>query len=193
MTIRIWRGVAVVLVGLTVPVAGCVGRLVGEGAEGVFGPKGAYFELEPVAPDKETKALKEYRRFELGEITNEVDDFVPQEFFDTLPGAFAERLTEQKLPDDPAGPTLVMPLTIIHYETAEAADNIFGPLEQVVARVQLIDQASGRVLARGNAVGRTDKTIGLGAESKAKGLAKGLVRWITDYYPEPDDGKSGDD
>ena len=28
------------------------------------------------------------------------------------------------------------------------------------------------------------KTVGLGVDWKARGLAKGIIKWISDYYPK---------
>ena len=78
---------------------------------------------------------------------------------------------------------------MIHYEKADMDDNVFGPLEQVVAHVELVDKASGEMVACGNAIGRTGKTVGLGAEAKAEGLAKALIKWASDYYPGAEEDK----
>lgn len=166
----------------TVFCPGCVGRLIGESAEGTLGPKGVYWEEQPVATSKSEKSLSDYRRFELEEVINGYGKHVPVEFFRRLPVEFNKQLASSGLPNAASGKTLVFRVTIIHYETADMDDNVFGPLEQVVARVELVDKDSGRVLATGNAVGRTGKTVGLGAESKAEGLAKALIKWVRDYY-----------
>lgn len=175
------------LVATAVASQGCVGRLIGEGAETALGAQGKYWEEKAVAFDKESDALAEYTSFELGDFTNEYGRRVPVAFMNAFPGAFARRLAESELPKDPSGKALIFNVSVIHYEEADTADNIFGPLEQVVARVELVDKASGEVIAAGNAVGRTGKTVGLGPDKKADGLAKALIDWATDYYPEPEE------
>ncbi len=163
---------------------GCVGRVIGEGAEGALGPKGAYFEQKPAAPARSAKVLSDYGRFELGEVRNEVPRLVPGEFLREFPRKFGKELRESRLARAAGGKTLVFDVTIIHYEKADTEDNVFGPLEQVVARVRLLDKESGEVLAEGNAIGRTGKTVGLGAETKAEGLARALIKWVEDYWSD---------
>jgi hypothetical protein len=164
---------------------GCLGRLLGEGAEGTLGPKGAYFEEKPVAANKDTKPLSAYGQFELGEVSNVYGKNVPSEFMAEFPTQFAERLKGSDLAKGAGEKTLVFNVQIIHYETADMEDNVFGPLEEVIARVELVDKESGTVIASGNAVGRTGKTVGLGTKTKAEGLAKALVKWAEDYHEKP--------
>lgn len=168
---------------------GCVGRAIGEGAEKTLGPKGAYWEIKPVASSKETKALSSYKNFELGAFKNEAGKNAPSEFLSRFPGELSKRLQKSRLPKDKSGKTLVFNVTIMHYETADASDNVFGPLEQVMARVELVDKASGDVLANGTAIGRTGKSVGLGTEWKAWGLSRALIKWASDYYPKGKDDK----
>ncbi len=171
--------------GLAMLSTGCMGRLVGEGAEKALGPKGAFWEEKPVAARPEVKALASYRNFKLGEVKNVFGKHVPSDFIQQFRVQFAEQLRASHLPKDPSGKTLLFNVSIIHYETADMTDNVLGPLEQVVAHVELVDQQSGTVLASGNAVGRTGKTVGLGVEWKARGLAKALLKWASEYYPKP--------
>lgn len=172
------------LISLAMVSQGCMSRLIGEGVEGTMGAKGAYFEEKPVASSKDVKALKDYRRFELGEVKNDLGSLVPPKFLEKFPEEFNKRLIESRLPTEGSGKTLVFQVTILHYEKADTADNIFGPLEEVVARVQLVDKDSGEVLAYGNAIGRTGKTVGLGPDTKAEGLARGIMSWAKAYYPK---------
>ena len=175
-----------VLAAVAVSSAGCLGRLVGEGAEEALGPKGAYWEEKPVAPDKHDKALATYRNFKLGEVTNGFGRNLPADFIPLFRGEFDKQLQESHLPKEASGKTLSFKVNVFHYETADMTDNVFGPLEQVVAHVELVDGASGATVASGNAIGRTGKTVGLGVEWKARGLAKALLKWARDYYPKPE-------
>ncbi len=60
----------------------------------------------------------------------------------------------------------------------------FGPFEEVVARVELVNKDDGKVIGQGVAVSRSEKSVNLGSEKKAQGLAKALVKWASDYYPK---------
>lgn len=171
----------IMLIGLG---SGCTGRLIGEGVAVATGPKGDYFEENAVAPEKDDLALRDYSRFELGEVRNVYGKHVPTEFMGKFREEFPKRMKGFKPVPSAAGKTLVVRVDIIHYEKADVTDNVFGPLEQVVAHVELVDKESGNILATGNAIGRTGKTVGLGAGAKAEGLAKGIAKWISAYYPD---------
>ncbi len=164
--------------------SGCMGRIIGEGAEKTLGPKGAYWEEKRLAQSKKQKVLAPYTQFVLGKVTNEYGSNVPPDFFNLFPTEFEKNIVESKLPNDTRGKTLVINVAVIHYETADMTDNVLGPLEQVVARVQLVDKATNNVLAYGNVIGRTGKTVGLGVDKKAEGLARGIVKWLSAYYPK---------
>lgn len=183
---RIMRTMMMVSVtGLALATLGC-SRLVGEGMAGAMGAKGAYYQEKALAPEKDYKALAEYQRFELGEVKNSTGKFMPPEFTTYLAQQFNTRLADSRLPKGESGKTIVFRVNVVHYEKADVTDNVFGPFEEVVARVELVDKGSGEVKAQGVAVGRTEATVNLGAEKKAEGLAKALIKWATDHYPKPE-------
>lgn len=173
------------LIGLALATQGC-SRLIGEGMEATMGAKGSYFEEKPLAADKEQKVLAEYQRFELGQVKNSTGKFLPPEFMTYLPKQFEKQLADSRLPKGVSGKTIVFNVEVIHYEAAGLTDNVFGPFEEVVARVQLLDKQTGAVKAQGVAIGRTEQSVSLGPEKKAEGLAKGLIKWAKDYYPKPE-------
>lgn len=185
---KVWAIWIVALVGAVLSAQGCVGRVIGEGAEKTLGPKGVYWEEIPFAASRNDKVLEPYTRFVLGGVGNGYGHNVPQEFFSLLIGEFDKACAAGRLPDDPGGKTLGINVNVIHYEEADMTDNILGPLEQVVARVTFVDKDSGKVLAVGNAVGRTGSTLGRGPDWKARGLAKALVKWIKDYRYKKEEG-----
>jgi hypothetical protein len=164
---------------------GCVERLVGEGMEGAMGAKGAYYQEKALGPAKDHKALAEYQRFELGEVKNSTGKFMPAEFMTYMPQQFQAKLADSDLPKGASGKTIVFRMNVVHYEKSDAVDNVMGPFEEVVARVELVDKGSGEVKAAGVAVGRTEKSVNIGPEKKAEGLAKALIKWASDYYPKP--------
>jgi hypothetical protein len=171
------------LAGGLVSSGGCM-RAIGEGAEKTLGPKGDYFEESPLAPSKTEKALAGYTELKLGKLTNEFPRNTPPEFARLFALEFEKQANEAGLGGMTAGKTLLANVAIIHYEHADMADNILGPLEQVVARVELVDADSGAVLGAGNVIGRTGKSVGLGVDWKARGLAKGIIKWVKDYSPK---------
>jgi hypothetical protein len=175
------------LAGFALLSGGCMGRLVGEGAEKALGPKGEYWETKRAAASKRTKVLASYRRIELGTVNNEIGANLPADFISKFKAEFAKQLRESKLPKDASGKTLVINVDVIHYENADMGDSVLGPLEQVVARINMLDKESQQVLAAGNAIGRTGKTVGMGVDWKARGLAKALIKWVSDYSSMDED------
>ena len=173
--------------GLALASQGCMSRMIGEGAETALGPKGEYFEVKPVAANPKTKALGEYRNFELGEVRNNIGSNLPPDFVSLLKQEFTKVFED--MPHDKAGKTLAYNIDLLHYEKGNAKDQVFGPLEEVVAQVDLVDKQSGQVVASGVAVGRTGKTVGQGVKWKAWGLSRALYRWTSAYYPNAPEEK----
>lgn len=173
------------LAGLALLSEGCM-RAATEGMEAVRGGQGAYFEEKPVSPTpKDHLALAGYQRIELGEFANQSGQAMPPEFPTLLAAKFNEHLAKSDLPKGTSGKTVLFRVTLIYYEKADLKDSVFGPLEEAVARAELVDKDTGKVLASGAVVGRSSQSVGLGPAFKADGMAKALIKWASDYYPKP--------
>ena len=81
---------------------------------------------------------------------------------------------------DPASKnTLIVRGQYIYYEEAGGAlDQAFGPFEEIIALVELVDQTTKKVIARGYCVGRTGTTKLQGPKRKAEGLSKAIIALI---------------
>ncbi|MBS3733819.1 MAG: hypothetical protein KGY99_02725 [Phycisphaerae bacterium] len=165
-------------------VTGGCGTGIREGVGLVRGAKGVHAVIDPM-PDAAARPLGQYTRFELGEFTDDFGGRTPRELFRLLPGAFASQIADAELPNDASGKTLLIRGRVLHYESQDLFGMIKGDAEEVVARVELVDKASGRVLATGNCVGRTTNRVNKGVGKKADGLAKAIVTWLQSRYPEP--------
>jgi hypothetical protein len=67
----------------------------------------------------------------------------------------------------------------IYYEEAGSIlDQAFGPFEEIIAIVELVDQPTGKVIASGYCVGRTGTTRLQGSRRKAEGMAKAIIELI---------------
>jgi hypothetical protein len=163
---------------------GCVGRLAKEGVGLGRGAKGAYFATQPVAPTRDARPLGVYGRFELAPPVDDFGGRTPAEFSALLSSEFQRQLAEKHLPDRPGSNTLLIRTTILHFELAGAMGNVFGPFEEVVARVELVDKDSGRVLGKANCIGRSSESVNKGVAKKAEGLAGAILDWIASRYPE---------
>jgi len=163
---------------------GCTSRIIGEALGHVHG---SYRPVKPLAAAPEAKTLGEYTMFKLGRFVDDTGGHLPDGFGAQLKLAFDEQIAAKELPNY-AGKALIIKGRVLYYEKAGMFGQIFGPLEEVVARIELIDEASGESLGTANVVGRTKATRVQGPETKAKGLAKGIVKWLSDHYPETDEG-----
>ena len=92
-------------------------------------------------------------------------------------------MASKKLPNDPSGKTLVIRGRILHYEDSGILGHI-TPLEQVIARIELVDKATGQVIGVANCIGRSTTSLNAGVAKKGEGLAKAIVSWLDKRYPE---------
>ena len=166
---------------------GCISRGIKEGVGAVRGGKGVYAPV-PRPPGGETGTLLAgYTRFELGQITDSFGGQVPAELLRLLPGEFDKALAAKKITNAPGGKTAVIRGQILHYEAEGLMGLAFGDFEEVISRLELVDKASGKVLARANCIGRSTESVNRGVKTKAEGLARAIAEWIAKNYPKPKD------
>jgi hypothetical protein len=98
-----------------------------------------------------------------------------------------EDLRSKNQPVNAAGNNvLVVRGQIIYYERGGAADHLWGPLEEAVAIVSLVDKSTGATVAQAGCVGRSNASSSMVVESKADGLAEAVAGWIDKYRPTQD-------
>jgi len=173
----------VVLAAAAILAPGC-GTAIKETVGLATGAKGTYLAIQPISADKEDRPLGPYERFELGPLVDDIGGKVPAELLQRLPAEFDLKLKDKKLPNKPAGKTLLIRGKIIHYESSGMVGIALGPLEQVIVRTEFVDKDSGKVLAVANCIGRTTERVNVGVKEKAQGLAKALAGWIDARYPK---------
>lgn len=176
-----WVLLLIVLATMT---TGCMSRAIKEGFSVATGPKGFYAEDPSMGPE-EAKPLAKYNSFKIGEFNSSFRN-TPPELLRLVPTELRKKLTEEGLPLGPGGATCVINGTVIYYEKAGLSGQLFGPFEEAVFEVQLVDQASGQVIGQAICVGRSTTTARQGVENKAIGVAKGIAKWIEDRYPQPE-------
>lgn len=163
----------------TLMTTGCLGRAVKETFGVYSGPKGIVSVIQPVRG-----TLGDYNNFEIASFDDRSAGQLPQQLMTLLPGDFARGLAEEGVPNS-GGKTLLIRGQIVYYEDSERVlDQVFGPFEEVVARVELVDKSSGAVLGTANCVGRSDTSVNKGADKKAEGLGKAIASWISRNYPK---------
>ena len=171
------------LIALALLPGGCISRGIKEGLGIATGGKGMAIVLQPVRARARARPLGAYQRFELGKISDAMGK-TPREFFRLLPVELDKQLAARRIPNLESGKTLVIEGEILHYESSGMFGHVFGPLEEAVARIRLVDKDSGRTLGEANCVGRTKESVNLGVRTKAEGMAKAVVGWIDKLYPQ---------
>ncbi len=153
---------------------GCMGRMIREGAGVVTGASGKAVELQPLSG----RQLDQYGSISFDSLGTDMPN-VPSSLPDRIRRQTLEALREKKLFGD-GGPALVIRGRIIHYETGGAVDAAIGPLQEVIARVELAD-ASGGTIGVANIIGRAKSLTAGGEGNLAEGAAKGIVEWISQH------------
>jgi len=175
---------SILAVGMLLTTTGCTSRLIGEAYEGVTGPKGVVKEVTSLGP-KDARPLGAYTNFEVGGFIDDFGGQVPPELLQGIGRAVLEALAKRRLPTgNPTGKTAVINGRVFYYEDASVAGHIFGPFEEALATVQLIDKDSGQVVAESICIGRTTKSVRKGVKNKTQGMADAVSKWIDRRYPK---------
>jgi len=149
----------------------------------VKGPKGVHCEDPSMGP-KGARPLTGFRNVQVGSIKDMFGGKVPTSLMRDLKPFIMERLADEGLPIGRGGKTLVINIEIFYYEGAGSSGVVFGSLEEVLAKVQLVDEAADQVVGKGICIGRTTSRVNLGVEKKTQGLANAIVDWIDERWPE---------
>jgi hypothetical protein len=161
---------------------GCVSRIAKEGLGAATGAKGSFYE-SPSMGHEGAKPLAGYQDFQVGRVEDAFKGRTPRQLLSSLPQEIRQNLRKESLPTGKGGKTCVINVSVLYYEQAGAMGQVFGPLEEVIAEVQLVDKNDDRVVGNAICVGRSTTTANQGVEKKAQGLAKGVVNWIKSRYP----------
>ena len=161
---------------------GCVGRALKEGVGVATGAKGVTIVVREVPGGRTARPLGVYKRFVVEPFKDNTGTGVPAAIKSGLAVEVRKALAEKRIPNGSSGKTLTIRGTFFYYEDANnTTDQLFGPFEEVIARVQLAD--GSRVVGEADCVGRSTTTVNQGPEKKAQGLAKAIVDWIDKHYP----------
>ncbi|MDP6635711.1 MAG: hypothetical protein QGG42_12490 [Phycisphaerae bacterium] len=153
-------------------VGGCVTRAA---KEAILTPKGFAVPTKPVGSKQDS-----YSKVQLEDFSNTGITTMPPNINQLLRDALAEKIADLKpkkaILTPGAARTLLVRGKYIYYEEAGGILNqAFGPFEEIIALVELVDQPSGKVAARGYCIGRTGTTRLQGPKRKAEGLAKAII------------------
>jgi len=157
------------------PVGGCITRA----AKEVFlSPKG--LSVPTQQPASQSKA---YSKVQFEDFSNAAISIMPAHMNDLMRTALSEEIGELKpkkaILDPAASRVLTVRGQYVYYEENRGIlDQAFGPFEEIIAIVELVDQPSGQIVARGYCVGRTNTTKLQGPKRKAEGLSKAIIDLI---------------
>lgn len=162
---------------------GCVSRAIKEGMGLASGAKGIPFEIQSVS----SQTLMQFDRYEVEPFTNDTGRSVPDQLVRSVPTYIRQQLADRMIPRPGAGgKTLTIRGRYIHYEfDNQITSQAFGPFEEAIARVQLVDNEV--VIGEAVCIGRSNSTTTMGIDDKARGLAKAVVKWIDESLPPPND------
>ncbi len=164
---------------------GCVGRAIKEGFGAATGAKGVATISKPFMGGAPGGPLGLFQRFVVEPFADQSPTPVPSEVNRRLPGHLARMLMDKKIPNRPGTRTLTIRGTFIYYEASGgAASQVFGPFEEVIAKVRFYD--GRKLVGEATCVGRTKESVNMGPDKKAQGLAKAIVGLIDKHYPKRD-------
>lgn len=165
------------LVGILLLTNGCVGRAIKEGVGSVTGAKGVYKEVQSPG------SLASYQSFEVGSFQDKFGR-TPTQLLGLIPKEIRSRLVKAKLAVGGDEKVLLIQGEVIYFEKAGAMGQAFGPLEEAVVEIKLVDKATGNEIGSATCVGRSTATINQGLDKKAQGIAKAVVDWIQKNRPK---------
>lgn len=155
--------------------SGCITRAA---KEAILSPSGSSVPIKMAAAEQNS-----YSKVQVENFTNVGITTMPANMNQLLQTTLAEKIAALKpkkaILDPSAARVLLVRGRYIYYEEAGGIlDQAFGPFEEIIALVELVDQPSGKVAAKGYCVGRTGTTRLQGPKRKAEGLAKGIIDLI---------------
>jgi hypothetical protein len=185
--------IMVMAVVLTCAAGGCSHALK-EGVNVVTGSSGK-ISLIQGSQEKVGQLAYDYGSVKVEPFTSDVGDKCPQAFLDQLPGAIegqlhyrtrsiTEKLSKKKEEmgpffSGPADKQLIIRGRVIQYESGSGvAEKAIDAMEEAICRIQLVDGASGELIAEANCTGRNKSAIRSGSKELAEGVAKAVQKLL---------------
>ncbi len=157
---------------------GCMSRIAKEGLGAATGAKGVHREIDRAG------SLAAYQNFEVAPFTDNFGGQTPRALLSKTTVEIKNALTKADLPVGKVGSTLVIRGSVFYFEKAGAMGQAFGPFEEVLTTVELVDKATNKVIGQAVCIGRSTQTVNMGLDKKAQGVAKAVVKWIKSKRPE---------
>lgn len=158
--------------------SGCQQIFVGGAVSEIRGGSGHLVVIRrPSAAD-----LLEYRNIRVERVVNEMGQALPAYATAEIRQAYVKAVTRKGLFTLTSGnppATLVLQVSVIHYQSSGSISKLLGGFNQLICRVRLVDGATGRTLGEANCMGLSKALARSGIEELADGSAKALRRWLT--------------
>ena len=166
---------AIALLIVTALLNGCV-----TAAKEVFytarGAEGKYTEVQPVG------SLAAYDAFVVESFSNELAGVASSKLVGMIRDKTASRLAAETVLTPSGAKTLTIRGKVVYLDRQGMGSAMLGPMEEVVCHVRLIG-ASGKMLGWGAVLGRNKSRVrgaAAGEDEIADGVAKGVVKWLTE-------------
>ena len=176
---------ALILVTCGMISGGCTSRIIKEGYYGATGSSGHYILLAGDKPECR-KLPFSHGAVQMGSIQNTVGYACPPQFIQYLPEEVPKELLKEEGSGDekkpflhgPANKKLLITGTIIHYDEGKLLDQIVGPMEEVICRLQIRDAQTNTLYAEANFVSRAKSTVRKGPKELAEGIGKAIKKLL---------------
>ncbi|MBN1763942.1 MAG: hypothetical protein JW860_01690 [Sedimentisphaerales bacterium] len=202
-------GFILVLIILMVVTTGC-SRGLKEGFYTIKGSSGDYFLIKG---DKEHNEMlfEHYGGVQVEPFTSTIGQLCHPDFIPALPDAIREHLQFRprtsgdvmKFKDKeemgpfftgPAGRNLLIKGQVVHYDqsgydTKGLIQKAISPLDEVVCRVQILDETTGEMITEANCVAQAKSSVRTGPKELAQGIGKAINKWISPKLPAKEEEK----
>jgi hypothetical protein len=165
----LWAGLVAAMAALN---AGCLGRLVNEGAGIVVGAKANVVEIDPLDLSQQIGPVK------VEKIENAMGQPVSGEWLFDLAGSLRLKLANDAVFLEPGRRAVKVSGVVVHVEGAKLMDQAFGPHPEVVVRVTAKDAVTGRVIGMANVVGRARGDTSSSRQDLSDAFASGVAKWL---------------
>ena len=164
---------------------GCTSRIIKEGYYGATGSSGHYILL---SGDKaECRKLPfSHGTIQIGSIQNTIGDACPAQFVQILPDSISDEFLKKEKENDeekpfmrgPANKKVLITGTVIHYDEGKLLDQIVGPMEEAICRLQIRDTQTNTLYAEVNFVSRAKSSVRKGPKELADGIGKAIKKFL---------------
>ena len=166
--LTLWAGLAA----MAALNAGCLGRMINEGAGLVVGANANVIEIDPLDRSQQIGPVT------VEKIENAMGTPVSGEWLFDLAGSLRAKLANDGLFLEPGRRAVRVSGVVVHLEGAKLTDEAFGPHPEVIVRTTVTDAATGRIIGIANVVGRARGDTSSSRQDLSDAFAAGVTKWL---------------